>query len=512
VSEKAKRRGFAPLGRDDVLRVTFHGAAGEVTGSCYLVETHAANLLVDCGMFQGGRAESAKNRRAFPFDPRGLDAVVLTHAHIDHSGLLPKLVRDGFAGDVFATGPTADLLAIMLPDSAHIHEQDAARDARRARRRKGKSARVAAPLYTGLDAQRALEQVRPRPFDETFEAAPGVLARYRRNGHILGASSVELVAASGPDGGPAGIRRRVVFSGDVGRVREPMLRDPDPPREADLLLLESTYGDRDHREHAESLDELARVLEQAALAHENVIVPVFAVGRAQEVLAHIATFERSGRLAQRPVYLDSPMAIRVTELSRRHAECFRAEVRAALERREGVDPAGLEFCRTPDESMALNAKHGALILAASGMCEGGRVMHHLKHNLWRDGSHVVIVGFQAQGTLGRALVDGARSVRLLGEEVAVRASVHTIGGFSAHGGQSELVAWARDMLAGGADLALVHGEPPQRDALAARLAGVARHDVAKPMPGDAVVLRARGPRCAWATHRPAGTRARPAGG
>jgi metallo-beta-lactamase family protein len=303
-----------------------------------------------------------------------------------------------------------------------------------------------------------------------------------------------------------------VFSGDVGRVREPMLRDPDPPREADLLLLESTYGDRDHREHAESLDELAHVLEQAALSHENVIVPVFAVGRAQEVLAHIAAFERSGRLAQRPVYLDSPMAIRVTELSRRHAECFRAEVRAALERREGVDPAGLEFCRTPDESMALNAKHGALILAASGMCEGGRVMHHLKHNLWRDGSHVVIVGFQAQGTLGRALVDGARSVRLLGEEVAVRASVHTIGGFSAHGGQSELVAWARDMLAGGADLALVHGEPPQRDALAARLAGVARHDVAKPMPGDAVVLRARGPRCAWATHRPAGTRARPAGG
>jgi len=480
------------------MRLTFHGAVGEVTGSCYLVEARGATIVVDCGMFQGGRSAEAKNRRPFPFDPRGIDAVVLTHAHVDHSGLLPKLVRDGFHGDVFVTPPTAELLGIMLPDSAHIHEQDAERATRHARRRRGKSAKTTEPLYTGDDAQRALERLRPRPFDESFEPAPGLVARFRRNGHILGASSLEVSASENGGESERGITRRVVFSGDVGRVNEPMLRDPDPPTEADLVLLESTYGDREHRPLDETLDELAGVLDAAAEAGENVLVPVFAVGRAQELLAHIGAFERAGRLAARPVYLDSPMAIRVTELYRRHVDCFRAEVREALAKdEESLDPKRLEFCRTPEESMALNKRHGALILAASGMCEGGRVMHHLKHNLWRDGSHVVIVGFQAQGTLGRALVDGARHVRVLGEKIAVRARIHTIGGFSAHGGQSELVWWSRELLASGAEVALVHGEPDQRDALAAKLRGAAKHGLRKPMPGDAVVLNARGSRCEW---------------
>lgn len=481
-----KRRGFSPLRDDQLLRLTFHGAAGEVTGSAFLLETRGGNVLVECGMFQGGRDAAAKNRRPFPFDPRGIDAVLLTHAHVDHSGLLPKFVREGFHGQVYATPATCDLLGILLPDAAHIHEMEAQRISRRSERRRGKGARPLEPLYTAADAERALRLLAPSPEDRPFEIIAGVTVRLRRNGHILGAASAELQVA-----GTAGMRT-VVFSGDVGRAAEPLLLDPDPPRHADLCILESTYGDRDHKDLDASRTELAQVLEDAGRAGENVIVPVFAVGRAQELLYHLGRFEREGRLPPRPVYLDSPMAIRVTELYARHPTLMRPEVRAQLAQDGGLDPRELAFCRTPEESMALNARRGAVILAASGMCEAGRVVHHLKHNLWRPEAHVVFVGFQARGTTGRALVDGARKVRVLGESIAVRARIHTVGGFSAHAGQGELVAFAQSMLAGGAELALVHGEPEKRAALAARLAGVARAGIHLPEQGSSVVLSAGG--------------------
>jgi metallo-beta-lactamase family protein len=484
VSSRArKRRGFQPLHPGELARLTFQGAAGEVTGSCYLLETHGARVLIDCGLIQGRRQDEARNARRFPFDPRGLDAVLLTHAHIDHSGRLPKLVKDGFRGPIHATSATCELLGILLPDSAHIQVQDARRLSRR-RLREGRTA--IEPLYTTEDAERALEHRAPHGFNAWIEVTPGIRARFRRAGHILGAASLEF------DLEHEGTRRRLVVSGDVGREAEPLLHPPDPPQRADLLLLESTYGDRDHRSTEGSLDEFAGVLADAQKSGANVIVPVFAVGRAQEVLFQMARFEHEGRIRREPVFLDSPMAISVTELHGRHTESYGPAVTEALERGVGLAPRSLRFCRSPEESMALNERQGAVILAASGMCSAGRVVHHLKHNLWRPSSHVVIVGFQARGTVGRALVDGARKVRILGETVLVRAQIHTVGGFSAHGGQTELLRWASPMLERGTRVALVHGEPDKRSALEARLCKLTRHPVWKPDLGAVLTITKRG--------------------
>ncbi len=484
-----QRNGFRQLDDNELGRLTFYGAVGEVTGSCFLLETRMANILFECGMFQGGRREHARNRRPFPFDPKGIDAVVLTHAHIDHSGLIPKLIRDGFNGPVHATQPTCDLLRIMWPDSAYIQEQDAETATRKRLRRGGSPAR---PLYTYEDTQHALSVLRPHAFDQETELAEGLRLRYRRNGHILGAASIEAWLRDGT------VERKIVFSGDVGRSDEPMLLDPDAPCEAHLVVLESTYGDRDHKPLGDSLEEFANILVSAAEAGQNVIVPVFAVGRAQDILHHLGQLERTGQIPPRPVYLDSPMAIHVTELTRRHPDCFKSPIRELMKRGEVTEPARLQFCRTPAESMAINAQQGAVILAASGMCEAGRVVHHLKHNLWRSGAHIVMAGFQAQGTTGRALVDGARRVRIFGEEIAVAAQVHTLGGFSAHAGQSELITWVDKLASSGARVALVHGETDKREALATRLQARVRTPIFMPEVRDAVSLRRRGSAVVWA--------------
>ncbi len=491
--KKAARRGFRPIGDDEVARLTIHGAAGGVTGSCFLVETASARVLVECGMFQGRRTEVARNRRPFPFDPRGLDAVVLTHAHIDHTGLTPKLVKGGFEAAVHATRPTCDLLRILWPDSAHIQEQDAKRDARRAKRRGG---RIPEPLYTGEDAERALGHLTPGPWREEIEIAEDVRIRFRRAGHILGSASVELWVRRGT------VERKIVFSGDLGRRTEPVLLDPDPPEEADLLLLESTYGDRDHRGMEDSIDELRRVVVEAARERENVIIPVFAVGRAQEVLYYLSRFERENGVELPQVFLDSPMAIHVTELYGRHTDRFDDPIREALRNGEDpLEPRNLAFCRTPESSKSLNDRRGIVILSASGMCNAGRIVHHLKHGLWRTGTHVVFVGFQAEGTTGRALVNGARKVRVLGEEIAVRAEIHTVGGFSAHAGQSQLLRWSKSLRHAGAHVVLVHGEPDKREALAARLAKGTCRAIHLPEHGETASLRLRGEPVVWGNAR-----------
>ena len=479
MTRRRNPRGLRPLADDELARLTFHGAAGEVTGSCYLLETTISRVLIECGMLQGGRGEESRNRRPFPFEPKALDAVVLTHAHIDHSGLLPKLVLDGGRARIHATDATCDLLRILLPDSAHIHESDA-KHANRRRLRRG--AKLIDPLYTAEDAERALTLLEPHAFDERVELTEDVEIRFRRAGHILGAASLEVWISDGSH------RRKVVLSGDIGRTIDPLLKDPDAPLEADLLLLESTYGGRDHRPAGDSIEEFEAVLRAAAEAGENVVIPAFAVGRSQNLLYAIAEAERFGRVPVRPVYCDSPMAIHVTELYARHPDCFEA----ALQSVRSLEPAQLHFCRTPEESMEINDKRGVIILSASGMCDAGRVVHHLKHNLWRPGSHIVIAGFQAAGTRGRALVQGARRVRIHGEEIAVHAQVHTIGGFSAHAGQSELLEWAAPILARGAHVAVVHGERGEAEALEARLSEAAQHPVILPDRRDSVLLRRRG--------------------
>ncbi|MCC6406001.1 MAG: MBL fold metallo-hydrolase [Planctomycetes bacterium] len=447
----------------------------------YLLETARTRVLVDCGMYQGERRSRAENERPFPFVPSELDAVLLTHAHIDHSGLVPKLVRDGFRGKVHVTAPSAELLGILLRDSAHLHEQDTLHENRR-RRRAGK--RPLEPLYELADVERTLARLVEHPFDRVVTLADGFAFRYARAGHILGAASIECRVRDGT------FERTVVFSGDVGREHEPMLLPPEPPRGADLVLLESTYGDRDHKPLDATIEELAQALVAASADGGNVLVPVFAVGRAQEILHYIGKLEREGRIPELPVYLDSPMAISASELYRRHSECF--QTTDGGRRCETFEPRRLELCRTPEESMRLNELRGIVILSASGMCEGGRILHPRRHNLWRATTDVVIVGFQARGTLGRALVEGSRSVRIFGESVAVAAKVNTLGGFSAHAGRSELVRWVAPLIANGAQVALVHGEDDKCAALAAELQARLGALAWQPQRGERVSLRKRG--------------------
>ena len=496
---KGRSGNFRKLDPDDLARLTFLGASGEVTGSMFLLETESARVLFDCGMCQGERQAHQRNAQPFAFRPKELDALVLTHAHIDHSGLTPKLVRNGFRGRIHATEASGELLGVLLRDSAHIHEQDTKNENRR-RARQGK--RPIEPLYEVADAERALERLVPHVFDATVEIAEGVRVRFVRAGHILGAASVECWVRSGT------VERKLVFSGDVGRRREPLLLPPEPPREADLVLLESTYGDRDHRALEDTVEQLAGALREAVRDGGNVLVPVFAVGRAQEVLHYIGLLEREGRIPELPVFLDSPMAVRATELYRRYGDCFQ---RANGNPCEALEPRHLTFVRTPEESMRLNERRGIVILSSSGMCEGGRILHHLRHNLWRASTDVVIVGFQARSTLGRALVEGARNVRIFGEPVAVKARVMSLGGFSAHAGQGELVEWVAPLVKNGARVALALGAVAKRAGLAGQNAEPPRAEALRPPTGDSAGLHRRGEVLAFERASTAsGARRRPA--
>jgi metallo-beta-lactamase family protein len=438
-------------------RITFFGAAGEVTGSCTLVEAGGARFLVDCGMFQGGSEARTKNLRAldFGFDVRGLDFVLLTHAHIDHSGLLPRLSVLGYRGPIYATPASIDLAGVLLPDSAHIQEKESEWQTRH-QRRGGKAARgVPAPLYSVTAARAALGQFRPAPYGETLRPAGGVEVRFHEAGHILGSAWLEILVREGRR------TKTLVFSGDLGMHGRPVLRDPERPAlEADAVFVESTYGNRLHRPMEETEDEIVAAFERAREKRGNLVIPSFAVGRTQEVLWLLGDFIRRGRLPPLQVYVDSPMANEATRITMAHSELFDAETLDLLAWIEAHPEAlKVEFVADAERSRALNAiREGAVIVSASGMCDAGRIKYHLRENLPRAECGVLIVGFQAGGTLGRRLVDGARLVTIFGEPVPVRARIHTVGGLSAHADQGDLLAWLGGFRRPPGQTFLVHGE------------------------------------------------------
>ena len=442
-------------------KLTFYGATEGVTGSAYLIETERAAILLECGLIQGSREEEKANEEPFPFNISKLDAVVLSHAHMDHTGRLPKLVADGYSGPVYMTYPTCELLEIMLKDAAFLEKRDAEWENKR-RRRAGKP--EIEPLYTIEDAEAALTLCEGIGYGHRREIADGVEVRYRDAGHILGSAIVEIVIKE------RGSEKKLVFSGDLGNSCAALLRDPEIIEEADVLLLESTYGDRDHRLIDETLEEFEGIIAKASKKGGNILIPAFAVGRTQEIIFRLGELYQQGKLRHQAVYLDSPMAIATTEVYHRYQDVFNREDSAAL--RQGRSGSlhtflpVLRYSRTTEESMALNRiVEGAIIIAGSGMCNGGRIRHHLKHNLWRSNAHVIIVGYQAIGTPGRALVDGAKTFRFGGEEIVVNASIHTLGGFSAHAGQSQLVDWAKNFKKPRPKLQLIHGEKEAKQEL-----------------------------------------------
>ncbi|MCA9286163.1 MAG: MBL fold metallo-hydrolase [Phycisphaerales bacterium] len=449
------------------MKLTFLGAAGEVTGSATLVETSEATVLVDFGLHQGAADSDRRNRstairqtlrRAKP------DAIVVTHAHIDHVGRLPLLPSWGIKAPIHSTAPTVDLAGLLLRDSAHIQSEDARGETRR-RQRGGRKA--VEPLYTVADAEAVLEWFRPHECDTPVEIANGVTLRFLHSAHLLGAASVELRVID------RGVERRLVFSGDLGPGGVPFLKPPHRPEHADVLVIESTYGDRDHRPLEETVREFDRVIDHAMIDGGKILIPAFAVGRTQGVLVMLTALRRDGRLPDIPVYVDSPMAIEAGDLYRKWYEALFTD--EMIERMKGgfrlIDLPQLHRVRTSDESRRLNDMKGAaIIIAASGMCSGGRILHHLKHNLWKANTDVVIVGYQAEGSLGRRLVNGARRVNVLGASVIVQAKIHTINGLSAHAGRTDLLAWAA-LLKGDRPRTFVnHGENGPRLALATGLA------------------------------------------
>lgn len=445
------------------MEITFHGAAGEVTGSCVRIRTQRGAFLVDCGIFQGGADAARKNLSALDFDLREIDFVLLTHAHLDHSGLLPRLVSLGFRGRIFATHATVDLLGVMLLDSAHIMEREAEWLNRRKRGTNIRRGYEIAPLYTVEQARRSLGYLHGVDYEQLLTPGSGVRCRFRDAGHILGSAILDIELEVG-----GGAPRRLVFSGDLGQPMRPVLRDPVYVEAADVLCVESTYGNRAHRPMADTETELVQILRHALEQRGgNVIIPAFAVGRTQELLFVLADLVRQGRAPDLHVVVDSPMASAVTALTLKHEALWDDETREMLAWvRAHPARIRIDFVESVEESVALNSqKSGLVIISASGMCEAGRIKHHLRYNVGRPECSVVICGFQAAGTLGRRLVDGARTITLFGERVPVRAEIHTIGGLSAHADQPALLDWLSHFRGAPQRSFVVHGERTAAEAL-----------------------------------------------
>ncbi len=447
-----------------MITITCMGAAGTVTGSNYLIEdSRGTKVLVDCGLFQGGKQTEWRNSADWGFDPREINTLLLTHAHIDHSGRIPKLVKDGFQGKIITSPPTVDLCEIMLLDSGHVQEMEAEWQTRK-NKRKGNQKSLQA-LYTLEDAQASLRYLSPVEGGQIIDIEPGMRARFRNAGHILGSSIIELWVED------EGVEVKIVFSGDIGKNRQLIVKDPFVIEDADYLFIESTYGNRLHRSFEDSQSELLEAIEYAASNNEKVVIPAFAVERTQEILYILGEFQRDGSLPDIPIYLDSPLAINATKIFRKNKKCYDEEAMDIVN--QGFDPfdmPNLKFTLTTEESIAINQREGsAIIIAGSGMCTAGRIKHHLKHNVWRPGSSIVIVGFQAMGTTGRRIVDGEKRVRIFGEEVAVAAKVFTIGGFSAHADQKGLLEWAGHFAGSHPRVFVTHGESTASEALAEKL-------------------------------------------
>jgi metallo-beta-lactamase family protein len=422
------------------MKLSFHGADHDVTGSCHMIECAGKRILIDCGLFQGERELVEENAGPFGFDPAAIDFLLLTHAHLDHCGRLPLLVKKGFRGEIVTTSASRELARLVLLDAGHLQEEEARSIARRAARR-GNHKVINAPLFSEIDALNSLDFFgRTARYDRPLELAPGVRATFIDAGHILGSACIFLELEE------KGNRRTVLFSGDLGNSNRPILRDPTPPPKADVVVMETTYGDRLHKPIDKSVDELYAAIVDTFTRGGNVIIPTFALERAQEILFFLREgVEKSLLPRSMQVFLDSPMAISATAIFERHPECYDEETAKLFS--AGLDPldlAGLHFTRETQDSIAINrVGGGAVIMAGSGMCSGGRVRHHLKHNLWRGDSSIVFVGFAASGSLARQIINGASHVHLFGEEIPVNAAIHTINGFSAHADQAELLAWHR---------------------------------------------------------------------
>lgn len=436
------------------MHLTFLGAAMMVTGSSYLLEANGKRVLIDCGMFQGGRAISGLNRRPFAYQPATLDCVLLTHAHIDHSGLLPRLCKEGFRGPIYTSKVTTELSKIMLPDSAHIQELES-----EFLNRKGKRAGrdMVSPLYTVDDAYACLKQFSSVQFDSKFEVLPGIEVRFRNAGHILGSAIIEVWVTEN------GTSTKLVFSGDLGQPNQPIIKDPDIIEEADYIVIESTYGDRIHEEHEDSEKEavLAKVINDTISRGGNVVIPAFAVGRTQMLLYYIRNLIDDKRIPSVPVIIDSPMAISATDVFLRHPEEYDVEAKRIIydDKEHPFLMTNLQFAKSPDESKAINfMEEPVIIISASGMADAGRILHHLKHNLWKPEASVVLVGYQAQGSLGKRLLEGVKRVRIMGEQIRVHAEIHNLDGFSAHADKEQLLEWLSGFKKKPAAMFITHGE------------------------------------------------------
>jgi len=461
------------------MTVTLYGAAGEVTGSAYHVQTSRASVMVDFGLFQGREMAHEANHVPRKLDVEKLNAVILTHAHLDHVGRLPLLIKRGYKGPIFATPASIDIAQLILKDAAKLQEQDTERDNRK-RAEEGKP--PLQPLYTAADVEVVATLFQTVPYTTPFEIAPGVSVHMFEAGHILGAASIEMTLED------SGVKRIVVFSGDIGPRHSPILRDAACLDRGSVVFLESTYGDRNHRSLQETVAEFRQLIKDAVAEKGKILVPTFAVGRAQALLYHLAAMFAEKIVPPFPVVLDSPMAIEATKLHTRHPELYDEEMAELAGEKDFIkDFPTLRYSITADDSRALNDLAGpCLIMAGAGMCNAGRIIHHLKHNLSRPGTVVMIVGYQVPGSLGRALVEGAKEVRIHGQTIPVRAKAHSLGGFSAHAGQSELLEWFSCLAPKHPRVILTHGEERGREPLAALIENRFHIKPERPLLGDVI--------------------------